>query len=97
MCHSFQKKVPIGQKCQAIYDCEADNEDELTFRAGEMIIITGEEEEDWWVSDLFFVLVSTPTHSTQREGLLQSNVRGCKKGVSGKSCKNPYPLIPFIP
>lgn len=69
MCHSFQKKVPIGQKCQAIYDCEADNEDELTFRAGEMIIITGEEEEDWWVSELFFVLVSTPTHSTQREGL----------------------------
>ncbi|XP_034329435.2 arf-GAP with SH3 domain, ANK repeat and PH domain-containing protein 2 isoform X3 [Magallana gigas] len=47
-----QKKVPIGQKCQAIYDCEADNEDELTFRAGEMIIITGEEEEDWWEGEI---------------------------------------------
>ncbi|XP_034329441.2 arf-GAP with SH3 domain, ANK repeat and PH domain-containing protein 2 isoform X4 [Magallana gigas] len=47
-----KKKVPIGQKCQAIYDCEADNEDELTFRAGEMIIITGEEEEDWWEGEI---------------------------------------------
>lgn len=67
MCHSFQKKVPIGQKCQAIYDCEADNEDELTFRAGEMIIITGEEEEDWWVSDpLLRVSVHTNTFHTER-------------------------------
>lgn len=47
-----QKKVPIGQKCQAIYDCEADNEDELTFRAGEVIIIVGEEEEDWWEGEI---------------------------------------------
>lgn len=47
-----KKKVPIGQKCQAIYDCEADNEDELTFRAGEVIIIVGEEEEDWWEGEI---------------------------------------------
>nr|XP_022322626.1 arf-GAP with SH3 domain, ANK repeat and PH domain-containing protein 2-like isoform X3 [Crassostrea virginica] len=47
-----QKKLPLGQKCQAIYDCDADNEDELTFRSGEIIIITGEEEEDWWEGEI---------------------------------------------
>lgn len=47
-----KKKLPLGQKCQAIYDCDADNEDELTFRSGEIIIITGEEEEDWWEGEI---------------------------------------------
>ena len=43
-------KVPVGLKCQAQFDCDADNEDELTFREGEVIVILREEEEDWWVS-----------------------------------------------
>ena len=47
---SLQKKSPIGQRCTALYDCDADNEDELTFREGEVIVILREEEEDWWVS-----------------------------------------------
>jgi len=45
---------------KTIYDCQADNDDELTFIEGEVIIVTGEEDQEWWVSpapvllDLFF-------------------------------------------
>ena len=46
----FQKKTPIGQRFQALFDCEADNDDELTFSEGEIIIVLREEEDDWWVS-----------------------------------------------
>ena len=46
----IQKKTPIGQRFQALFDCEADNDDELTFSEGEMIIVLREEEDDWWVS-----------------------------------------------
>lgn len=42
----FQKK----RRYRALYDCEADLEDELTFREGEIILVLHEEEEDWWVS-----------------------------------------------
>ena len=39
------------RRVQALYDCEADNEDELTFREGEIILVTGDaEDDDWWVS-----------------------------------------------
>ncbi len=33
-----------------MYRCEADNEDELSFDQGEIIIVLKEEEEEWWVS-----------------------------------------------
>ena len=40
-----------GSRYRALYDCDADNEDELTFKEGEVIILTNkDEEEDWWVS-----------------------------------------------
>ncbi|XP_034249215.1 arfGAP with SH3 domain, ANK repeat and PH domain-containing protein isoform X2 [Thrips palmi] len=37
------------RKCRALYDCEADNEDELSFREGEVIIVTNEhtDDENW--------------------------------------------------
>jgi len=38
------------RQCVALYDCEADNDDELSFREGELINIISEDEEDWWVS-----------------------------------------------
>lgn len=34
---------------KTIYDCQADNDDELTFVEGEVIIVTGEEDQEWWV------------------------------------------------
>ena len=46
------------RRCKALYDCEADNEDELTFSEGDVIVIVKEEEEEWWVSAvLYFVLI----------------------------------------
>jgi len=38
------------RQCVALYDCEADNDDELSFCEGELINIISEDEEDWWVS-----------------------------------------------
>jgi len=38
------------RQCIALYDCEADNDDELSFREGELINIISEDEEEWWVS-----------------------------------------------
>ena len=46
----FQKNGPSGLRCRAKYNCEADNEDELSFEQGETIVIVREEEEEWWVS-----------------------------------------------
>jgi Arf-GAP/SH3 domain/ANK repeat/PH domain-containing protein len=40
----------VNARCRALYDCEADNDDELSFREGEIIIVLREEEEEWWVS-----------------------------------------------
>lgn len=34
---------------KTIYDCQADNDDELTFIEGEVIVVTGEEDQEWWV------------------------------------------------
>lgn len=36
---------------KAIYNCLADNPDELTFSEGEVIVVEGEEDSEWWVSD----------------------------------------------
>ena len=33
-----------------MYDCDADNDDELSFQEGEVIVVLREEEEEWWVS-----------------------------------------------
>lgn len=37
------------KRVKAIYDCSADNPDELTFREGEVIVVEGEEDGEWWV------------------------------------------------
>jgi len=37
----------VPSRVRAIYDCDADDDDELTFVVGEYITITGEEEEGW--------------------------------------------------
>uniref|UniRef100_A0A8D2P8D5 ArfGAP with SH3 domain, ankyrin repeat and PH domain 1 n=1 Tax=Zosterops lateralis melanops TaxID=1220523 RepID=A0A8D2P8D5_ZOSLA len=39
-------------RVKTIYDCQADNDDELTFVEGEVIIVTGEEDQEWWIGHI---------------------------------------------
>lgn len=45
------------RRVKTIYDCEADNEDELAFSEGEVIIVTGEEDQEWWVGTSYVQLI----------------------------------------
>ena len=50
---SVPVQIPSGlpRRVQALYDCEADNDDELTFKEGDVILVKGEgEDAEWWVS-----------------------------------------------
>ncbi|KAL2082542.1 hypothetical protein ACEWY4_022360 [Coilia grayii] len=40
------------QRVKAIYNCRADNPDELTFSEGEVIVVDGEEDQEWWVGHI---------------------------------------------
>ncbi|XP_051984755.1 arf-GAP with SH3 domain, ANK repeat and PH domain-containing protein 1a isoform X2 [Xyrauchen texanus] len=40
------------KRVKTIYDCQADNDDELTFLEGEVIIVTGEEDQEWWIGHI---------------------------------------------
>uniref|UniRef100_A0A673IHR0 ArfGAP with SH3 domain, ankyrin repeat and PH domain 2b n=1 Tax=Sinocyclocheilus rhinocerous TaxID=307959 RepID=A0A673IHR0_9TELE len=46
----FQKQRP--KRVKALYNCQADNLDELTFSEGEVIIVDGEEDKEWWVGHI---------------------------------------------
>lgn len=37
------------KRVKAIYNCYADNPDELTFTEGEIIVVDGEEDHEWWI------------------------------------------------
>ncbi|XP_078508335.1 arf-GAP with SH3 domain, ANK repeat and PH domain-containing protein 1-like [Lissotriton helveticus] len=39
---------PKLRRVKAIYECRADREDELTFSAGEILVVTDEEDQNWW-------------------------------------------------
>ena len=40
---------PQQKQCRAVYDCEADHDDELTFSVGDIITIVEEEvKEEYW-------------------------------------------------
>eukprot|EP00094_Tigriopus_californicus_P003255 TCALIF_03130-PB protein Name:"Similar to Asap2 Arf-GAP with SH3 domain, ANK repeat and PH domain-containing protein 2 (Mus musculus)" AED:0.23 eAED:0.23 QI:0/0.83/0.71/1/0.66/0.71/7/921/476 len=50
---------PAMKRCRALYDCEADNDDELSFEEGNIILILNEETEDEnWMEGM---LESQPT------------------------------------
>eukprot|EP00075_Anas_platyrhynchos_P007477 XP_021126989.2 arf-GAP with SH3 domain, ANK repeat and PH domain-containing protein 1-like [Anas platyrhynchos] len=36
------------RRVRALYDCNADREDELTFRTGEIIVVSEKEDSNWW-------------------------------------------------
>ncbi|XP_048840781.1 arf-GAP with SH3 domain, ANK repeat and PH domain-containing protein 2b isoform X2 [Brienomyrus brachyistius] len=44
---TYLKQKP--KRVKAIYNCRADNPDELTFSEGEVIVVEGEEDQEWWV------------------------------------------------
>uniref|UniRef100_H3BVU4 ArfGAP with SH3 domain, ankyrin repeat and PH domain 2a n=1 Tax=Tetraodon nigroviridis TaxID=99883 RepID=H3BVU4_TETNG len=46
----FQKQRP--KRVKAVYNCVADNPDELTFAEGEVIVVDGEEDQEWWLGHI---------------------------------------------
>uniref|UniRef100_A0A8C2GVP4 ArfGAP with SH3 domain, ankyrin repeat and PH domain 2a n=1 Tax=Cyprinus carpio TaxID=7962 RepID=A0A8C2GVP4_CYPCA len=40
------------KRVKAMYNCVADNPDELTFSEGEVIIVDGEEDHEWWLGHI---------------------------------------------
>ncbi|XP_038051345.1 arf-GAP with SH3 domain, ANK repeat and PH domain-containing protein 1-like isoform X3 [Patiria miniata] len=50
-------KSPTGtskglRRVRALYDCHADYEDELEFEEGEIIVVTGEADSEWWIGEV---------------------------------------------
>ncbi|CAH1165854.1 unnamed protein product [Phyllotreta striolata] len=43
-----QKDVTRIRQCRAVFSYDRDHEDELSLKVGDIIDITGEEEEGWW-------------------------------------------------
>ncbi|MBN3310299.1 arf-GAP with SH3 domain, ANK repeat and PH domain-containing protein 2a [Amia ocellicauda] len=43
---------PKPKRVKAIYNCVADNPDELTFSEGEIIVVDGEEDQEWWLGHI---------------------------------------------
>ncbi|XP_037397937.1 arf-GAP with SH3 domain, ANK repeat and PH domain-containing protein 2a isoform X3 [Pygocentrus nattereri] len=46
----YPKQRP--KRVKAIYNCVADNPDELTFTEGEVIVVDGEEDQEWWLGHI---------------------------------------------
>lgn len=47
---AFSQQKP--QRVRAIYNCCADHPDELTFTEGEVIIVEGAEDQEWWIGHI---------------------------------------------
>uniref|UniRef100_A0A669DR82 ArfGAP with SH3 domain, ankyrin repeat and PH domain 2b n=1 Tax=Oreochromis niloticus TaxID=8128 RepID=A0A669DR82_ORENI len=48
--HGGGSRLP--QRVRAIYNCAADSPDELTFSEGELIVVDGEEDSEWWIGHI---------------------------------------------
>uniref|UniRef100_A0A6Q2X5E0 ArfGAP with SH3 domain, ankyrin repeat and PH domain 2b n=1 Tax=Esox lucius TaxID=8010 RepID=A0A6Q2X5E0_ESOLU len=46
--HHPNSRKQKPKRVKAIYNCSADNPDELTFTEGETIVVDGEEDPEWW-------------------------------------------------
>uniref|UniRef100_A0AAX7SJR2 Un-named sa1614 n=1 Tax=Astatotilapia calliptera TaxID=8154 RepID=A0AAX7SJR2_ASTCA len=49
----FDDKVTMprgasSRRVQALYDCQADHHDELSFSEGQVLVVLGQEDNDWW-------------------------------------------------
>ncbi|XP_029316370.1 arf-GAP with SH3 domain, ANK repeat and PH domain-containing protein 2a [Cottoperca gobio] len=47
---AYPKQRP--KRVKSIYNCVADNPDELTFSEGEVIVVDGEEDQEWWLGHI---------------------------------------------
>ncbi|XP_039897609.1 arf-GAP with SH3 domain, ANK repeat and PH domain-containing protein 2a isoform X1 [Simochromis diagramma] len=47
---AYPKQRP--KRVKAMYNCVADNPDELTFSEGEVIVVDGEEDQEWWLGHI---------------------------------------------
>uniref|UniRef100_A0A3Q3GSD8 Un-named sa1614 n=1 Tax=Labrus bergylta TaxID=56723 RepID=A0A3Q3GSD8_9LABR len=48
---SFYVPQPRGstsRRVEALYDCQADHHDELSFCEGQVLVVLGQEDSDWW-------------------------------------------------
>ncbi|KAK2861739.1 hypothetical protein Q5P01_001272 [Channa striata] len=46
-----RRSLPRGttsRRVQALYDCQADHHDELSFSEGQVLVVLGQEDSDWW-------------------------------------------------
>jgi len=51
--HGTGSPSGLPRRVQALYDCEADNADELTFKEGDVILVQGEAEDaEWWEGEV---------------------------------------------
>ncbi|XP_071490803.1 arf-GAP with SH3 domain, ANK repeat and PH domain-containing protein 1-like [Diadema antillarum] len=46
------QKAKRPKRVRALYDCQADYQDELTFEEGENIVVTGEADAEWWIGEI---------------------------------------------
>lgn len=44
-----QPRGATTRRVEALYDCQADHHDELSFSEGQVLVVLGEEDRDWWV------------------------------------------------
>uniref|UniRef100_A0A4W5MFL3 ArfGAP with SH3 domain, ankyrin repeat and PH domain 2 n=1 Tax=Hucho hucho TaxID=62062 RepID=A0A4W5MFL3_9TELE len=50
--HPRSRAKQKPRRVKALYNCSADNPDELTFTEGEVIVVDGEEDQEWWVGHI---------------------------------------------
>ncbi|RXN19101.1 arf-GAP with SH3 ANK repeat and PH domain-containing 2-like isoform X1 [Labeo rohita] len=50
--HMPRKTYLRPKRVKAMYNCVADNPDELTFSEGEVIVVDGEEDQEWWLGHI---------------------------------------------
>lgn len=80
-----QKQRP--KRVKAMYNCVADNPDELTFSEGDVIVVDGEEDQEWWVSILQTEAVHvTPTDSCLKPYYQKADLILAEQNPTAQSC-----------
>lgn len=52
-----------SRRAQALYDCQADHHDELSFFEGQVLVVLGQEDSDWWVRITIQLMGQRSSHS----------------------------------